>query len=482
MAGLLLDYIELKTIPFLIGLVSAAVNFGFSFVFVTAFVHGYKSLRYKNLCAGILLIALIYVLPQFIVEFMFTYPETLDKVTGSFLLYPSPLFLIPYYFIAKNVVKLPQPLCINIMEEIFSTQYIILILYRLLSDIWTKIINPQKIWPYIFTVDMYAMFCIFLFSSSFMVISYVYLRRHRAAGTPYEAPPVKLFAGFGRAFLTITSNYIIIQLFGILVLENRRTDININYALIYLVLIAIILLQMIQGIRKRKSDMLEWQKKIAGEYIQSLMNASDDLHAVRHDWNNILQVYDGYISAKDFEGLRQYHASIVDLTLQSNESFEFIASLGERTAVYTLLRLKIESAKRQGVALGISAVDDLVRAAMNDLDLCRVLGNLLDNAIDAAADTEEKYVSMKCRANSPEEGGGSVRISIENSARGEISLPDIYKKGYTQKPAHSGHGLHTVQRILAGCEGCYMYADYREGRFSVDLTLTLDPVAERIIV
>jgi two-component system sensor histidine kinase AgrC len=90
----------------------------------------------------------------------------------------------------------------------------------------------------------------------------------------------------------------------------------------------------------------------------------------------------------------------------------------------------------------------LSRIDISDLtifDFCKILGILLDNAVEAAEKCERKYV----RLHMNESDGCVLKVEISNTFSGSVNTEKIYEKGVSSKENPSGYGLWEAKRILS---------------------------------
>ena len=461
------DYLGDKAVIMLVSTASAAINFGFACVGIVVCVGGYRGLRARYAILGAVCMALIYLLPQFIVEYLFFYPEFISQPLDSFFLYPNPVYVFPFFAILVKVMGISRQYAIRLLEDVISAQYIILLLFRILSGLWTMGLASKGVAPLPLDVDMLAMCSVFAISALTLIVLMRVSGKNGRKSIPNEFYTTDMSRGFRSAFLSVLVKYLLVSLLGIQALTLRRSGIGMNDVLIYATLIMLFSMMIIENARKRRLSLLEWSDGVTNEYLHSMMSAGSELRGIRHDLNNILQVYGGYISMSDIEGLKRYHESVVATSEKTNEAFDLITSLSDRRAVYTLLQLKLHSAERQQIHMQVGPLDALSGVYMNDLDLCRIIGNLLDNALEAAAETSERLVEIKCTKNRQ----GNVRLEINNSTAAEVVIGSIFKRGWTQKKNHSGLGLYTVRQILSAYENCYMLVEQHGGLFRASLTL-----------
>ena len=90
---------------------------------------------------------------------------------------------------------------------------------------------------------------------------------------------------------------------------------------------------------------------------------------------------------------------------------------------------------------------DLQQLNMKIYEFARILGILLDNAIEAAENSKEKLINVSFRQDSKNHRN---IISIENSySNKDVNTEAIFNKGFTEKENHSGIGLWEVRKIIS---------------------------------
>jgi two-component system CitB family sensor kinase len=111
--------------------------------------------------------------------------------------------------------------------------------------------------------------------------------------------------------------------------------------------------------------------------------------------------------------------------------------------VAALILAKAAVASERGVQLGIADDAHLTAEAGDARDLVTVVGNLIDNAIDAAAPSRGS-VEVSLRS-----GPDGVEVRVRDSGPGvDPAIADeIFHEGATSKPGHFGMGLALVQEV-----------------------------------
>lgn len=113
-----------------------------------------------------------------------------------------------------------------------------------------------------------------------------------------------------------------------------------------------------------------------------------------------------------------------------------------------MLATKYYEANQMNVEITLNVFLDLneIETRMQIYDFTRILGILLDNAIDAAKECEKKIINVTFRK---EMSNDMIIVKIQNTyTNKDVDTEEIYNKGSTSKENHSGLGLWKVRQIL----------------------------------
>ena len=176
----------------------------------------------------------------------------------------------------------------------------------------------------------------------------------------------------------------------------------------------------------------------------------DGVREIRHNFSNFVQALYGYIAVKDLHGIEEMCKSASKETINAVD--EQIISLRKikNPALINLVITKYEIARQNCVKMNIDVKTNFYDDNMSMYDLCKVLGILLDNAIEAASLSEEKIVDFKFIEN--KKCKKKIFI-IENTyvLLKDFDIDKIYSKGYTTKNSElqkHGLGLWSVSKIV----------------------------------
>jgi sensor histidine kinase regulating citrate/malate metabolism len=169
--------------------------------------------------------------------------------------------------------------------------------------------------------------------------------------------------------------------------------------------------------------------------IGSFRSTTELLRAQAHEFANQLHTISGLIQLGEFDEVVGY----VDSVSEHRAQLDLAVSRRIRdTAVTALVMAKAAQATERRVELRVSDDTSLGRIAPRDsADVAAVVGNLVDNAIDAAATSDEadKWVELTIRQDA-----SSLEVSVVDSGPGiapEV-VTEVFTHGFTTKAARAG--------------------------------------------
>ncbi len=184
----------------------------------------------------------------------------------------------------------------------------------------------------------------------------------------------------------------------------------------------------------------------AESYNNSLSILYDNVKAFKHDFDNMVFTIGGFVSTDDMNGLKKYYNSLEKDCQRVNNIALLNPNLINNSGIYNLLTAKYQKAKNSKVEIELDFFFDFNALHMPIYDFSRMLGILIDNAIEAASETDEKIVKIMFR-DSP--NNRTQIIKIENSYKNkDVDKNKIFEKGVTGKENHSGMGLWEVKQII----------------------------------
>ena len=183
--------------------------------------------------------------------------------------------------------------------------------------------------------------------------------------------------------------------------------------------------------------------------IHSLTILHDTVRSFKHDFDNIVNSLGGYVVTEDIQGLKRYYNQLLEDCQKANNLYALSPNVINHPAIYHMLATKYYDADQKNVNISLNVFLDLneIEKRMKIYDFTRILGILLDNAIDAAVECEKKQINVTFRKEINK--NDLILVIIQNTYKNkDVDTERIYQKGLTSKENHSGLGLWKVRQIL----------------------------------
>lgn len=207
----------------------------------------------------------------------------------------------------------------------------------------------------------------------------------------------------------------------------------------------------------------------AEEYNKTLHILHDSVRGFKHDFDNIVTTIGGYIKTNDMKGLEKYYSQLEDDCSKVNNLYILNPDIINNPGVYNLLTSKYSEAEEKGIKINLTFLLDLNEIHMKIYEFTRILGILLDNAIEASEECDEKEINIVFRNESK---NNRNIILIENTYKDKnVNVEQIFNKGITGKENHTGLGLWEIRQILKKNNNVNLHTDKNEKYFSQQLEI-----------
>ena len=251
----------------------------------------------------------------------------------------------------------------------------------------------------------------------------------------------------------ITLNFIfgfLYILFQGIITVNYLDALPIQYSLLNVVCLIIYFALSLFTLNKITS-LITTEKKLASveEYNQTLRILHDNVRGFKHDFNNIVTTIGGYVNTDDLDGLRKYYKQLEEDCEKVNNMYLLNPDIINNPGVYNLLTTKYSDALNKHIKVNLTFLLDLKDLHTNIYEFARILGILLDNAIEAASQCEKKNIKIEIRDIKPRK---CQILTIENTySNKNIEISRLSEKGYTSKTndkENHGIGLWQVAKMV----------------------------------
>lgn len=203
-----------------------------------------------------------------------------------------------------------------------------------------------------------------------------------------------------------------------------------------------------------------YQRELIETHYQEVENMYRQVRGWRHDYRNHIQTMKVLAANGDMDGIKAY---LDELDTDLN-TVDTVVKTGNSMAD-AILNSKISLAKSRGIPVHVDAHIP-VKLSMSELDLCCIIGNLFDNAIEASAALPEGermirvYMDMK---------GSQLYISFTNFTAAK-KLSKVGGRFRTTKGEGHGFGLVRIDSIIERLDG-YLSRNSEDGAFTTEILI-----------
>lgn len=203
-----------------------------------------------------------------------------------------------------------------------------------------------------------------------------------------------------------------------------------------------------------------FQSELIEKQVREIQNMYRQVRGWRHDYRNHIQNMKTQLSEGNYEGLDSYLSQLSD----DLDTVDTVIKTGNVMAD-AILNSKLNTAAKLNINLNVKAniPENII---LSDVELCSLLGNMLDNAVEACSRLPETERFIRIYIGRLK---GQLYISVQNSA-GKLRR----EKGVflSTKEGEHGYGLFRIDRV-AKKYGGFVNRQNEEGVFATEITLPL---------
>lgn len=212
--------------------------------------------------------------------------------------------------------------------------------------------------------------------------------------------------------------------------------------------------------KKIDKQIASYQQELIETHYREVDNMYRQMRGWRHDYHSHIQTMKAYAAKEDWEAIKRY----LDLLDEDLTKVDQVIKTGN-PMTDAILNSKISLAKSKGIKV-IADAHIPVKLKSSEIDLCCIIGNLFDNAIEASVKLPEKervirvYMDMK---------NTQLYISFTNFTAGK-KLKKEGKRFRSSKGEGHGFGLVRIDTIIERLDG-YISRNSEDGAFTTEILL-----------
>ena len=182
---------------------------------------------------------------------------------------------------------------------------------------------------------------------------------------------------------------------------------------------------------------MEYQNALLEKQVQEVQNIYLTMRGWRHDYHNHLQAMKAYVKMGEYDRLEEY----LGLLEQDLDHVNQLIETGN-VNLDAILNSKISLAQKNGIAIDYQAKCPET-LAVSDIDLCALIGNLLDNAVESCEKltAEKPFIRLYIGVLKKQ-----LYISVSNATNETVRKMD--SEYISQKRGNHGHGLKRINLVV----------------------------------
>lgn len=214
-------------------------------------------------------------------------------------------------------------------------------------------------------------------------------------------------------------------------------------------------------LRKRR-HMEQYVSEVMEQHLAEVQTMYSQVRGWRHDYRNHIQTMQAYVEMQAYDALAVYLRDLTDTVTLTDQ----VIKTGN-IAMDAILNSKVSLARAQGIHVDISAVVP-TGIVISDVDLCQMIGNLMDNAVEACLKIEKKEDRfLRVYIDVIKE---QLYIYILNAT--QESPRRLGGHYLSSKGGRHGFGLQRVDQVIAKYGG-YLERQDEPGVFATEILLPL---------
>lgn len=201
-------------------------------------------------------------------------------------------------------------------------------------------------------------------------------------------------------------------------------------------------------------------------YTTQIEDLYKSINGFRHDYANLIVSLETSIQAGDINQIRSIYEDVLknspNLLNHGNHTLGSLTKI-DIPGIKSILSNKIILALEKGIHIEFEIEQKWSTCHVDVFDYIRMLGILLDNAIEASEACSVAFINIAFITDNIKQ---EHRLIIENSTNQEfINIGHIFQDGVTSKGANRGIGLSNMQHILSNYEQAHIETEYSNYRF-----------------
>lgn len=215
--------------------------------------------------------------------------------------------------------------------------------------------------------------------------------------------------------------------------------------------------------RRNEKKLSEYEEKLVSSQLDEMNQLYMTMRGWRHDYHNHMQKIRAHLALGEYGQVKEY----IDLMETELDAVDIRYKTGN-TGVDAMLNSKLTLAEKKGLRIKCDA-ELPKKLSCNPVDLCVLLGNLIDNAIEACEKmdpSQDRFVRIYMCVRKKQ-----FYLSVSNATSEVVRKLD--KEYITNKRGNHGNGLRRINKVVEKNKG-FINRQNEPGVFATEVMLPLE--------
>jgi len=249
---------------------------------------------------------------------------------------------------------------------------------------------------------------------------------------------------------------------------------TINTTIITFFFFVAIIMMSAYSLSQQKQIEAEYKHKAQEDleaYTKQLENAYEEMRCFRHDHFNFIHTLMGYVNDESPDELKKRLARTLSYTEKALEKLDYSMDRLKNInlpELKGLLSMKFALALSRDIVVELDIANQIDNIHVNRTDLCRIIGIIVDNALEELLSIEygRKILKFGIIAD-----GTETLIICTNTCVTVPIIERIFMKGFTTKEEGRGLGLYNLKQICKECGNLMVTAHTEDNNFTIIVTI-----------
>ncbi len=215
--------------------------------------------------------------------------------------------------------------------------------------------------------------------------------------------------------------------------------------------------------RRNEKKLSEYEEKLVASQLDEMNQLYMTMRGWRHDYHNHMQKIRAHLALREYDQVQEY-INLMETELDAVD----IRYKSGNTGVDAMLNSKLTLAEKKGLRIKCDA-ELPKKLSCNPVDLCVLLGNLIDNAIEACEKmdpSQDRFIRIYMCVRKKQ-----FYLSVSNATSEVIRKLD--KEYITNKRGNHGNGLRRINKVVEKNNG-FINRQNEPGVFATEVMLPLE--------